>query len=306
MWTSFKRTVRSGFVGFWRNAFVSLAAIFVMMVTLLVIGSVLFLNQLLEKALVQIADKVDINVYFTTDAVPDEILVLKKSLESLPEVDQVSYVSREEALQAFQERHGNDQPTIQALQELGGNPLGATLRVRTKETSQYESIASFLEEKAKNGPTDHGFIDHVNYAQNKGAITKLTGIIDAIQRVSLIATIILVAASILITFNTVRLAIYTAREEITVMRLVGAGNMFIRGPFVLQGLMYGAVAGVITLALFYPITLWLGESTKSFFELSIFEYYVQNFGHIFLVIIGSGMLLGTVSSILAITRYLRS
>ncbi len=305
MWTAFKRTVRSGFIGFWRNAFVSLAAIFVMMVTLFVIGSVLFLGQLLNVALGQIQDKVDINVYFTTQAVPDEVLALKKSLEALPEVEEVVYVSREEALRAFEERHGNDEPTIQALDELGDNPLGATLRVRTKETSQYESIATFLNEKNETTPGDHSFIDHINYAQNKGAIDKLTGIIDAVKRVSFFTTIILVAASILITFNTIRLAIYTSREEITVMRLVGAGNMFIRGPFVLQGLMYGAIAGVVTLALFYPITLWLGEGTKNFFELNIFEYYIRDFGHIFLVVMGSGMLLGMSSSILAIARYLR-
>lgn len=305
MWTSFKRTVRSGFVGFWRNAFVSLAAIFVMMVTLFVVGSVLFLHQLLDRALAQIEDKVDINVYFTTDAVPDEIVALKTALSVLPEVEEVTYVSREEALQSFQERHENDELTIQALDELGENPLGATLRIRTKETSQYEGIAAFLDERGRLTTTEHGFIDHINYAQNKAAIDKLTGIIDAIERVSFVTMIILVAASILITFNTIRLAIYTAREEIAVMRLVGAGNMFIRGPFVLQGIMYGIVAGIITLALFYPITLWLGPGTEGFFELNIFRYYVQNFGHVFLVIIGSGILLGMTSSILAITRYLR-
>lgn len=297
--------MRSGFVGFWRNAFVSLASIFVMTVTLFVIGSMLFVNEILEKALSQIQDKVDVNVYFATDAVPDEIMALKKSLEAMPEVKEVSYVSREEALQQFQERHGDDEPTIQALDELGENPLGATLRVRTKETSQYESVANFLDEQSRIQPTDHGFIDHVNYAQNKNAIDRLTTIINTIEKGSMVTTILLVAASILITFNTIRLAIYTSREEITVMRLVGAGNMFIRGPFILQGMMYGVIAGIVTLLLFYPITLWLGEGTKNFFELDIFAYYVQNFGQVFLTIVGSGILLGMTSSLLAITRYLR-
>ncbi|MBX9907039.1 ABC transporter permease [Patescibacteria group bacterium] len=305
MWTSFKRTVRSGFVGFWRNAFVSLAAIFVMMVTLFVVGSVLFLSQLLNVSLAQIQDKVDINVYFTTDAVPDEILALKKSLEALPEVEAVTYISREEALIAFEERHEGDETTAQAIEELGDNPLGATLRVRTKETSQYEGIAAFLDEQNATTPIEKGFIDSINYDTNKGAIDKLTAIINAIERVSFFATIILIVASILITFNTIRLAIYTSREEITVMRLVGAGNMFIRGPFILQGIMYGAVAAILTLLLFYPITLWLSDGTRAFFQLDLFQYYVQDFGHIFLVIMGSGIMLGMVSSILAIARYLR-
>jgi cell division transport system permease protein len=305
MWTAFKRTMRSGFVGFWRNAFVSLAAIFVMMVTLFVVGAILFLGQLLDASLAQIKDKVDINVYFTTDAATEDMMALKTSLEALPEVEEVAYISREEALESFRNRHEDDALTLQALDELGENPLGAALRIRTKETSQYESVAAFLDEQELQGPSDRGFIDRVNYAQNKEAIDRLTAIIGAVERASYITTIILIAASILITFNTVRLAIYTAREEINVMRLVGAGNMFIRGPFILQGLMYGAVAGVITLLLFYPLTLWLGDATAAFFELNVFEYYVRNFGHVFLVIIGSGMLLGTVSSGLAIARYLR-
>lgn len=306
MWTGFKRTVRSGFVGFWRNAFVSLAAVFVMIVTLFVIGSVLFLGQLLDASLAQLKDKVDINVYFMTGASPDDILALKASMEALPEVEEIVYVSREDALREFEAKHEDDELTLQALDELGENPLGAALRVRTRETSQYEGVASFLETKRSETPTERPFIDRVNYDQNKTSIDKLTSIINAIERVSFITTIVLVAASILITFNTIRLAIYTAREEITVMRLVGAGNMFIRGPFLLQGLMYGLVAGVITLLIFYPLTLWLGEGTEMFFELNIFEYYINNFGDVFLVIVGVGVLLGMISSGLAIARYLKT
>lgn len=304
MWTAFKRTVHSGFVGFWRNAFVSFAAIFVMVVTLFVIGSLLFLGQLLDSALTQIQDKVDINVYFTTDATESDMMALKTSVEALPEVEEATYISREEALASFESRHGDDELTLQALEELGENPLGAALRIRTKETSQYEGVAAFLSEQG--GDTTPGIIDRVNYAQNKQAIDRLSGIINAVERVSYFTTVILIVASILITFNTVRLAIYTSREEIAVMRLVGAGNMFIRGPFILQGLMYGVVAGIVTLVIFYPLTLWLGGGTAAFFELNIFEYYVRNFAYVFLVIIGSGMLLGTISSSLAIARYLKT
>lgn len=298
--------MRSGFVGFWRNAFVSLAAIFVMMVTLFVIGAILFLGQLLDASLAQIKDKVDINVYFTTDASESDMLALKTSLEAMPEVEEVTYISRDEALEAFASRHQSDTLTLQALDELGENPLGAALRVRTKETSQYEGVAAYLsEEQAQATGSEGGFIDRVNYAQNKEAIDRLSTIINAVERASYFTTIILIVASILITFNTVRLAIYTSRDEISVMRLVGASNMFIRGPFLLQGLMYGVVAGIVTLLIFYPLTLWLGDSTAAFFELNIFEYYVRNFAYVFSIIIGSGMLLGVISSGLAIARYLR-
>lgn len=297
--------MRSGFVGFWRNAFVSLAAIFVMTVTLFVIGGVIFMNQLLETSLEQIQDKVDINVYMVTSAQEVDVLALKQSLEGLPEVADVRYISRNEALETFRARHENDELTIQALDELGDNPLGASLSIRAKETSQYEGIAAFLEEQQDLANPGSVLIDRINYFQNKDAIDRLSSIIGAVERFGLVTMIVLVVASVLITFNTIRLAIYTSREEISVMRLVGAGNMFIRGPFILQGVMYGLVAGIVTLLVFYPLTLWLGPVTESFFLLNIFNYYITDFGSIFLMIVGSGIVLGALSSSLAIARYLR-
>lgn len=304
-WTNFKRITRAGFVGFWRNAFVSLAAIFVMAVTLFVIGIALFLGQLLDASLSQVRAKVDINVYFVTTAPEPEILSLKTSLEALPEVAAVSYTSRDQALIDFRERHGGDQLTLQALDELGDNPLGGSLSIRAKETSQYEGIEAFIKQKKESEDPEQPFISKTNFFDNKTAIDKLTVIIAAVEKFSFTALIILIAASVLITFNTIRLAIFTSREEIGVMRLVGASNMFIRGPFMLQGIMYGFIAGVITLVIFYPLTIWLGPVTESFFLLNIFHYYVSNFGYMFMVMVGSGVILGAVSSLFAVARYLK-
>jgi cell division transport system permease protein len=240
-----------------------------------------------------------------TAADEQSILDLKKNLEGLPDVSEVTYTSREEVLAAFRERHQNDELTIQALEELGDNPLGASLSIRAKETSQYESIAQFLEQTREAEAPESPLIDRINFYQNKEAIDKLTNIIETVERTSYIAMLVLVGASILIAFNTIRLAIYTAREEISVMRLVGASNMFIRGPFVLQGVMYGLVSGVLTLLILYPAVLWLGPRTESFFFFNIFEYFVTDFGYLFVVLVGAGILLGIVSSTLAIARYLR-
>ena len=305
MITSIKRIIRAGFVGFWRSAFVSLSAIFVITVTLTVVGGTMLVGQLLDVSLAEIQSKVDINVYMRTNAPEEGVQELKRSLESLSDVREVTYTSREDALREFRERHKNDELTIQALEELGDNPLGATLSIRAKQTSQYESIAAFLEEKRMAESPDAPLIDRINFNQNKEAIDKLTGIIGAIERTSYIAMLVLIGASVLIAFNTIRLAIYTSREEISVMRLVGASNMFIRGPFVLQGVMYGLVSGVLTLLILYPVTLWLGPGTESFFSFNIFTYFVSNFGYLFSVIVGSGIILGVVSSTLAIARYLR-
>ena len=235
MWVAFKRIVKAGTVGFWRNAFVSLASIFVMTVALFVVGSIIMIDQLLGASLQQIESKVDINVYFSVNAAEADMQALKTRLEGLPEVSEVTYTSREDALAAFRERHQGDELTIQALEELGDNPLGASLSVRARSTDQYESIARFLDEQRAEESPQAPVIDRVNFVKNREAIDRLSSIIDVVERASIVAMVILVVAAVAITFNTIRLAIYTTREEIAVMRLVGASNIFIRGPFMLQG-----------------------------------------------------------------------
>ncbi len=305
MLTGIRRIVRAGFVGFWRNAYVSLASIFVITVALFVIGSTMFIDQLLTTSLRTLQEKVDINVYFVPSASQDEIDSIRSAVTALPDVANVTYTSREEALEKYRQRNQNDEIAMQALAELDDNPLGANLAVSAKETSQYENIARFLEEKRELASQKSPIIDEINYARNKESIDTLTKIIGAVEQASLVTMLVLIVAAIMITFNTIRLAIYTAREEISIMRLVGASNMFIRGPFMLQGIMYGVVSGVLSLLIFYPIMVWLGPLTESFFEFNLFTYFVTNFSYIFGVLIGIGVVLGLISSILAVARYLR-
>lgn len=307
VWTKIKRVIRSGFYGFWRNGFVSLSSILVMVVTLFVIGSTMFLGVILQSTLEEIKDKVDINVYFVTTAKESEILEMKDSIEALPEVmPPVVYVSREEVLEAFKKRHENDEFTLQALDELGENPLGATLNIKAKDPSQYAGIANFLNSKTSLSADGDNIVDKINYFQNKEAIDRLTSIINSANRLGFILTTLLIGISILITFNTIRLVIYMSRDEIAVMRLVGASARYIRGPFFVAGAIYGFVSAMLTLFIFYPVTLWLGKTTEEFFVgLNIFDYYVSNFGDIFLIIVGSGIVIGSFSSYLAVRKYLK-
>ncbi|MFA5889263.1 MAG: permease-like cell division protein FtsX [Candidatus Paceibacterota bacterium] len=307
VWIKLKRIVRSGFYSFWRNGFVSLSSILVMMVTLFVIGSTIFSGAILGSTLRQIQDKVDVNVYFVTTAKEDEILAIKKNLEQLPEVaSPVVYVSREDVLASFKKRHQNDEFTLQALDELGENPLGATLNIKAKDPGQYEGIVQFLNNKIALSVEGASIIDKVNYYQNKEAIDRLTNIINSANRLGLILTFFLIIISVLITFNTLRLVIYMSRDEISVMRLVGASTNYIRGPFFIAGAIYGLVSSLLTLIIFYPITIWLGKTTEDFFVgLNVFHYYTSNFGEIFLIIVGSGVVIGSISSYLAARKYLK-
>lgn len=303
LWLNTKRIVKSGFISFARNGFVSLSSVLIITITLFVMGGILFTGALLRSSLQEIESKVDVNVYFVPAADEADILALKNKIAALPEVATVEYISRDQALENFKARHEGDDITLQALDELGDNPLGAILNVRAKETSQYEGIANFL---TSEGDSQPGLIDRVNYFQNKTAIDTLTRMISGGTKIALAITAVLVLISIIIALNTIRLAIYIAREEISVMRLVGASNKYIRGPFVVSGILYGIVSALVTLALLYPATYWVASITKTFFGgFNVFSYYLTDFGKIFGVIFGAGVVLGAVSSYLAVRRYLK-
>lgn len=304
-WVNVKRVIKAGFVSFWRNGFVSLASVLVMTVTLFVIGSVIFLLATLDASLSELKSKVDVNVYMDIKAAEVDIIALKQSLEKLPEVKSVEYISREEALENFKKRHANDASTLEALQEVADNPLSAVLNVVAREPGQYEAVANFLKTDPVISTDSKAIVRKVNYEDNKTAITVLSRIIESAKKLGIAVTSMLVFISLLIIFNTIRLAIYTSKDEISVMRLVGASYKYIRGPFVIAGVMYGVIAGFLTLIIFYPLTYWLGNATANFFSgINIYHYYLVNFGQIFAIIMGAGILLGAVSSFLAVRRYL--
>ena len=313
LWITTKRITRYGIVGFVRNGFISLSAILMMTIMSFMLVNIMISNAAMTATLQDLTNKVDVTVYFKTNATDDQVQETRKSLEALPEVASVSYVSREQALADFRERHQNDQLTIQALDELGGNPLGASLEIRAKQTSQYESIAQYLEAQQDSQSAAGLAIDKVNFYQNKTAIDRLTAIIDTSEKNGIAKTAFLAICALLIVLNTIRLAIYTARDEIGVMNLVGAGRWYVRGPFMIAGVLYGIVSSVVVLILLYPILLYhpvligLDPTTELLFgSFDSFAYYTAHFLLFFVVLMGTSIALGALSSYLAVRRYLRA
>ncbi len=301
---SFNRIVKAGFLNFKRSGLVSFASVLVVTITLAVITTLILLQAVLNFSLEQIKEKVDVTIYFTVGAPEEKILDLKKSIEELPEVAEVTYTTDDEALALFRERHSNDYPTIQALDEIGSNPLGGYLNVKAKEVSQYETIANFLKSDDALIIGSQNIIDKVNYFQNKSVIERLNSIINGAQRLGFIITLLLIIISIIVTFNTIRLTIFISKDEIGVMRLVGASKMRVRGPFLMEGALYGLIASLLTIVIFLPATSWVGNNMTNFLGLNVYTYYVSNLFQIFFILLLSGVLLGMISSFLAIRRYL--
>ena len=295
------RVIKRGVVNFWRNGWVSLATVLVMVLALFVLGALFFSNVLLTSALSRLEEKVDISIYFKTSAPEEDILALKSALGKLQEVKAVEYVSSDQALAAFQERHAENALITQALEELGENPLGASLNVKAKDPRQYEAISRFLEAESF-----ENIVDKINYRQNQVVIEKLTGILKASRALGLGITLALSAIAILVAFNTIRLAIYTSKDEISIMRLVGASTARVRSPFLVEGVIHGAIASVLTMLAFWPLAAWLGPKADRFFGgPNLLNYYLSNFLAIFLMLLTAGVVLGVISSLIATRRYLK-
>ena len=231
----------------------------------------------------------------------EEILEVKSKLEELVEVESVDYTSQEEALISFKERHKDNPILLQSLEELETNPLEASLNIKAQETSQYASINQFLESVYY-----QDIVDKVNYMQNKEVIEKLNKIVVDVKTGGLALTFLLALIVFLVTFNAIRLAIYSSREEINVMRLVGASNWFIRGPFIIEGMLYGFIATIVSLVILYPVFYFLSPKLSGFLPIGdIFGYFQANLLSFFLLLLGIGVILGAFSSFVAVRKYLR-
>lgn len=316
IFTHFKRITKTGFINFWRNGFLSFSAIVVLTLSLSVFGALIFGSAFGRALLAEVKNKVDINVYFVLDSQESDILSLKKTVENLPEVDKVEYVSRDQALASFKDKWKDNTLILQGLDEIGDNPFPAVLNIKAKEPSEYAGIAHFLDSKVTNTKAGSNIVEKVNYNQNKLIIDRLGRIIPAAEKAGSIIAILFVLVAIIITFNTIRLIIFTSKDEISVMKLVGASNLYIRGPFVVSGIMYGVFSGIFTLLVlggfaYYSDVLILkfaGVQGAQDFSLLInvfSSYFIQNFGQIFAIIMGSGIILGAISSYLSVKRYLR-
>jgi len=300
-----KRIIRTGWNSFVRSGFTSFASILIMTITLFVMTSIVFVQASLTYSLNEIKDKANVTVYFVPGADEDAIKKVEDSLLKLPEVKSITYTSSDEALSNFKDKHSNDYLTLQALDELSGNPLGASLNIKSNDPSQYESISKYFESDNAVSKEALTIIDKVDYSQNKLIIDRLTSIIQGAKKLGFIVSLFLIIISIIITFNTIRLIIYMSRDEISVMKLVGAGSRYVKGPFIVSGILVGICSALLTMLIFIPVSIWLGNHMTDFIGLNLYQYYKSNFFSLFGIQLISGILLGSIGSFFAINRFLK-
>jgi len=301
MFTILKRVLKAGTLSFWRNRWISTATVLVMVITLLLISSLVILSAITSAVLADLQSKVDITVYFNLETTDDQIESVQKELEQFPEVESVEYVSRDEALVRFREKHSDNELIQASLDEVGDNPLQASLNIQARDIAEYGTISSFLESRRF-----ADLVDSVNFRENQRIIERLSSIIAFVKRAGLILAVVLTVVAILVAFNTIRLTIYSMREEIGVMRLVGGSNWYIRGPFIIEGALYGLVAAIIAFLIFLPVVFFTSPRLVNFLPgIELSQYFAQNWWQILFMQVVVGIGLGIISSFIAIRRYLR-
>lgn len=294
------RVIKSGWTNFKRNSYLSFGTIGVMAMALILCMGLLGLQFLTGQIISTLEDKVDISIYFKTDAAEDQINQVKSDISKLTEVETVSYISRDQALEDFKTRHADDTLIQESLQQLDENPLAASLNIKARETSQYATIAQSIEKS-----TFRSLIDKINFYENKDVIGRIQELSSTLNKWVLISTIVLASIAILITFNTIRLTIYNQKREIEIMRLVGASNWQIRGPYVSEGAFYGIFSAIIALIFFYPVVYLASGKISTFTSVDIFDYFIHGIPQVAIITIGLGVFLGVVSSSVAIRKYLK-
>ena len=298
---AFQRVFRSGWEKFVRDKSSSGAALFVMVIVMSVATMLFFLQGAASFVIAGLEESVDISTYLKNTATQEEVVQLKEELESLPEVKEVKYVSKEKALESFVELHKQDEVILKSLEIVGQNPLLASLSIKAFSASQYPAISEFLQATPLSS-----IISDVDYFDRAPVIGKLSTLTAGIQNVVFLVTLFAGFIAILVVFNTIRLTIYSSRDEIEVMRLVGASNWFIRGPFIIQGMIVGVLATLMTTLLFFPLTLFVGIKLQAFTPgFDLFSYFTNNLLFIVFLQLLAGVLLGVVSSLIAIRRYLK-
>ncbi|MEI8072506.1 MAG: permease-like cell division protein FtsX [Candidatus Saccharibacteria bacterium] len=304
MMTTFGRVWRTGFKNIFRNAWLSSAATAIMVVTILVLTFFAFSTVFVRTQLAQVRSKIDLSLFINDDATQNQIQTLQSKIGTIPNVTSVNFVSKTDALDRLKNSSSEGAKLAQSAQDIG-NPLPASFEVKLSNIDNISATNSSIK-----GLTEASIVTDSSYDNRddsrKGVVENIIKISNSVSKIGAVLSILFLVISLLIIFNTIRMAIFTRREEVEIMKLVGATKWFIRGPFLVEGALYGILAAIISLAVTIPLTRTISSFlTDKLGAGPTLQYFSSHFlllsGGMFAV----GILIGVISSWLALIRYLK-
>lgn len=297
---SFARVVKFSFQDIFRNIWLSLVTIIILILALFTINMLLTVQILSDNSIKAVKEKVDVSIFLNPELDESSILSLKERVEKFKNVKEVEYVSRAKALESFRLRYQNNPSILQALQELGKNPLSPSLIIKPNDVSKFDALVNDLNK------IEDDLIESRNFTDHSLVLNKINTITDRISEVGLAISFLFVIIALLVVYNSVRVAIYTHRKEIAIMRLVGASSSFVYMPFLLSSVIYAFVGILVVIAIYYPFLTLLQPYLEAFFvdyNVNLLAYYNQNFLIIFGWQFVGAALVGIVASLLAVKKY---
>jgi cell division transport system permease protein len=302
---TFSRIITTGMVNFVRNAWLAIAAMAVMIITLTIVLLSLVTNAAFNNTIAQITDKVDVSVYLKDTANKTEGQELAANLRQLPNAKSVIYLSKDDALKRYKEQNKDNPELLSAINE-ADNPIPATIQIKPKELNKIQDLRDYL-----NKSDNKQLWDDVSYRDDrKAAIDKIAHATNLMRRAGVITVAVFAFISVLIIFNTIQMAIFNRRDEITIMRLLGASTWYIRGPFVVESIIYGIISALISVALIHSLFVAsssaLQASSLGLLDINYASnYFSAHLLQLLLMQLAVGILIGAVSSYVATKRYLK-
>lgn len=299
---SLLRIAKTAFQDMGRNLGLTFMTMFILVLMLLSINMLWAVDGITREAIDIVKGQVNVSVYLAANANDKNVDEMKKYIQSFPEVTELNVSSREEVLATFKNRHRLSTEVLSALDELGGNPFGPTLVIKTREPGDYKKIIEAL-----SVPEYDSLIEGKSFDEHQDAIDRIQNITSRIEKVGLVLSLVFALISFLIIFNTVRVAIHTQRVEISIKRLVGASNWFIRGPYIVQSIFFTVVSVAISFAFVFLALRWVDPYLSVIFPsgFSLTEYYTLNLISLTLMQFVVVLVLTIISSSLAMRRQLK-
>jgi cell division transport system permease protein len=297
------RTFKEGKENFRRNGWLTFATVSVITLSLFIVSLSLLIGITTQSILLNMRNKVNVSVSFNPDVTEDKIMEIQRELSKYKkEIASVEYISRDDALKQFLADSGNDPIIAKAVEEIGENPLLASLVIKAVTPEDYPLIVEQIQKS-----TFQNDVSRINYEKNKKIFSRLEYINKTVKSGGFVLGTLFIFVAILITFNAIRITIYSHRQEFEVKRLVGASNLYVRMPFVFEGALYGLVASIITMVLISGVAYYISLFTEGAVERGNFmNLYFNYFLYIFVGVILLGISLGVISSAIAIRRYLKT
>lgn len=300
-----KRTLKEALNNFLRNSWLSVATVSNLLLSLYIVSILFVVTFTANNILKTVQNKVNVSVYVNINVVEDKIMEMKNEMAKIDGIKSVDYISRDKALEEFKSTNADEPRILKSLEEIGENPLPASLIITAKNPNDYQGIV----DKINNNQALKENIDWINYEKNKNkdVVERLNSIVATIRKVGVIIGIIFAANALLITFNAVRITIYTHRQEIETMRLVGASNAFIRLPFVFEGIIYGALASILSMIVLFATLKFAAPYISSAIPSeNLIGFYTGNFWSLLGAQLLIGMTIGIFSSLIAMRKYLKA